>query len=89
MPDAHITGVGEEELAAGEGELAGLGPAVVLRHAKLDTDIADAIAVDGVGELEGLTPGQRLGVDVDAELARQLEEGHHGVVELAVHEGEA
>ena len=89
MPDAHITGVGEEEFAAGEGELAGLGPAVVLRHAKLDTDIADAIAVDGVGELEGLAPGQRLGVDVDAELARQLEEGHHGVVELAVHEGEA
>ena len=109
---ADVARVGDEELAAGEGELAGLGPALlVVGQAQLDAEVADPVvadlvAVDLVGKGQrrgrrcsrGLTVRarsrarhsglglrlRRLLVDVGAELAHELEERDHALVELAV-----
>lgn len=86
---AHVARVCQQKLAARERQLACLCPAVVLGHAEADARVANLVAVDAVGQAERAAGGLGLAVDVVAELADELEEGDHGVVEAAVEEAQA
>jgi hypothetical protein len=86
MNSAHVTGMCEQKLTAGQRQLTSFGPSIILSDPQLDANVAYLVAIYGVWKTERLSACFGLILNEGAKLSHQFEKPNHRIVKLSMHE---